>query len=201
LAPLQDPRKLEHSARQVASGRTPTRDVRKAVRELSLAALRSRVLSVRHVARVASAVAQGIDPRQFEGRTPAQPGRGTAQAAEGLIDTIDVALCALEVAAREFVTLGGRLHAGADAELEELDAVSRSLTGLVPRNARGSSLGARIDCLRGHIRLVISSEENEGEQVLGLLATGALLGLLESARGPGEAPQPIVSTAAPSKAP
>ena len=180
MGSLQYPRKLEQSARRVAFGRVPAGDVRIAVRDLAVGALRSRLLSIRQVARVARAIAHGIDPSQAGSRYSR---KSTASGAiQGLVDAIEVALHALEVAAREFGALGGRFAPEDGSVVEDLDALEQVLRDLTSQPQAPDLLGARIHRLRGHFHIIVSSEASEGDHILGLLASGALLGLLEGAQ-------------------
>lgn len=189
MGSLQDPRKLEQSARRVAFGRVPTGDVRSAVRDLALGALRSRLLSTRQVTRVARAIAHGIDPAQAGSRYSR---KSTASGAiQGLADAIEIALHALEVAAREFVGLGGRFAPEEGSVAEDLDALEQVLRELTSKPQPPEQIGARIDRLRGHFHIIVSSEASEGDHILGLLASGALLGLLEGEEPAAQLRRPL----------
>jgi hypothetical protein len=169
--------RLEQTARKVAFGRLPVRaDVREAVRDLTLTALRSRVLTLPHVASVANAIAHGIDPTRAQSKSAP---RTSQEALEGLREAVGKALVALDIAAREYVAVGGRLSCD---ELEEwmraIEAMSR---------IGGAEIERRVAELRTTLHAAESDEAAEGTYVLGLLSSGALLGLLEAA--PRPAPQ------------
>lgn len=83
------------------------RDVRVAVRELTLHALRSRPLSSEHIATVARTVGQGIRSCSV---TPVEPVRQARREAwRGLEDAVGDALRAMETAARQFSREPSRL--------------------------------------------------------------------------------------------
>lgn len=167
---LQESERLEQSARKVAFGKLrPRTDIRRAMCDLAVNALRSRVLTLPHVASVTAAIAHGIDPASVEraARTPASH----SLALEGLLDAVSLALRAIEVAACEYLKVGGRLS---PAEVCEWECALDTLAGMQP-----TTLAARIAGLRETIHATESEEIDEGSYVLSLLASGTLLGLLE----------------------
>lgn len=105
---------------------TGTRNVREAVRDLTLHALRSRPLSAAHIATVARTVCEGIESSDLP---PTAPVRETHLGAwAGLGDAVGQALQAVELAARELAQ-GRAGLAGPDRErlLEEVARLERSL--------------------------------------------------------------------------
>jgi hypothetical protein len=178
---LRESDRLEQTARKMAFGRLPARtDVRKAVCELALRAYRSRVLTLPHVASATSAIEHGIDPARAD-ESEKLPVASTL-AIEGLRRALAQALIALDVASREYVSVGGRLSCA------EVDEWMRAIDTL--REIDGPEIEARIAAIGRTLHAAESEESAEGTYVLGLLASGVLLGLQE-----------IASTAAPSKAP
>jgi hypothetical protein len=86
---------LRH-AREAAA----TPNVREAVRDLAMHALRSRLLTASHIAVVARAVGRGIESSEVPPTAPVREARRGAWA--GLEDAVGEALHAVEIAAREF---------------------------------------------------------------------------------------------------
>ena len=84
-----------------------THNVREAVRELTLHALRSRLLTTTHIAVVARTVGEGIDSSDVPPTAPVREAHRGAWA--GLEDAVDQALHAIELAAREFAEGRARL--------------------------------------------------------------------------------------------
>jgi len=158
--------RLERTARKVAFGKPKRADIRVAVRDLTLAALRRRVLTLPHVADVATAIRHGIEPEN----AGVTGNASYARALEGLLAALDVALNALDLAAREYSAVGGRLAP------DELAHCLAALEGLPP----GGRIAARASDLRKSLRAAVDGETEGGMHVLGLIASGALLGLLES---------------------
>ncbi len=103
-----------------------TRDVRVAVRDLTLHALRSRPLSSGHIATVARTVGQGIRSCPV---TPVEPVRQARREAwRGLEDAVGDALQAVEAAARDFAREPSRLSPAQRRDaIEGLAGVSRAL--------------------------------------------------------------------------
>jgi len=165
--------RLEQNARKVAFGRARTRnDIRRDMRELTLTALRSRVLTLPHVAAVAIAIANGIDPAKVSSPSRAPASRSRAQ--EGLVEAVIKALTALDVATQEYVSVGGRICAAEAGEwLAALEAI-----GAID----GKELAARLATLEKALRAAESAESAETSYALALLASGALLGLIEADR-------------------
>lgn len=98
-------------------------NVRDAVRDLALHALRSRPLTAAHVATVARAVGEGIASCDVPPTAPVRDAHRGAWA--GLEDAVGRALLAMELAAREFAegraALGGAERERLVAELVRLD--------------------------------------------------------------------------------
>lgn len=166
--------------------------VREAVRDVALDALRSRLLTARHIAAVAKTIGEGIGSADV---TPTAPVRETYRGAwQGLEEAVGQALHALELAAREFAEGRARLTpAECERLLDEIGEMERSLASGWNRHHRiPDSLQARIaavtDCLR---RAVTSEGSGAGEaaaldagRVLSFVASGVLLGLGEALREP-----------------
>jgi hypothetical protein len=165
--------RLEQNARKVAFGRARTRnDIRRDMRELTLTALRSRVLTLPHVAAVALAIANGIDPARIGAPAPMPASRSLAQ--EGLLQAIAKALTALDVATHEYVSVGGRICA---AEVGEWLAALEAIGAI-----DGKELAGRVTTLKQALSSAESPEAAESSYALALLASGALLGLIEADR-------------------
>jgi len=162
---LQESQRLERTAREVAFGKLKTRDIRAAVRDLTLVALRRRLLTLPHLADVVSAIGNGIQPAATN---PA--GKATIQRAlEGLREGMARALTAIELASREYVSVGGRLSG---AELQGWMAAMESLSEIGdPEIAR------LLASLKETLASAESDDISEGTRELGLLSSGALLGL------------------------
>ncbi|MGE5615395.1 MAG: DUF6781 family protein [Bacillota bacterium] len=182
---LQESKRLEQKVRKVAFGRPVARgDVRAAVRDLAITALRTRMLTIANVAAVAEAIGQGIDPGRADLKESRQaPAR---QAFEGLYLALGQALLALEIALREYAAIGGHLPASeADAAAASLD----QLAGMLTRASRdrvpalAEALARQVAQLRRQLEAARDEEATEGASVVGLLASGALLGLIEPRRG------------------
>ena len=88
--------RLERTARKVAFGKPRRANIRVAVRDLALTALRSRLLTPIHLVHVAIAVANGLDPDTATARSPASH----ARARECIFDALLPAILALDMAAR-----------------------------------------------------------------------------------------------------
>jgi hypothetical protein len=176
---------LLRSARNAAA----TPNVREAVRDLTLHALRSRLLTAAHIARVARTVGEGIESSEVAQTAPVREINRGAWA--GLEEAVGRALYAVELAAREFAEGRARL---ADEErdrlLAELAGMERSLAeGWSPRNAAPRAFSARIAAAS---ELLHRSAARPGEPAsatgheVSLLASGVLVGLSNvSARPPG----------------
>jgi len=175
---------LLHSARRAAG----TRNVREAVRDLTLHALRSRLLTAQHIATVARTVAEGIESCDIP---PTEPVRETHRGAwAGLEDAVGQALHAVELAARQFAEGRARLTpAEREQLLGEIAQLERSLGegGGYPRTVP-PCLRARIDAVAGYLRSSVADEtpargagDASAGGVLSCLASGVLLGLAEGA--------------------
>lgn len=180
---------LLHSARRAAS----TPNVRQAVRELTLHALRSRLLTAEHIACVARTVGEGIESSELLPTAPVRDTHGGAWA--GLEDAVDEALHAIELAAREFAD--GRAHLAPGEREVILDEVAQMESSLATRWQHGrsvpASLKSRIGSVTGLLRQAVTAETSPGTvsdevrdagRVLALVASGVLLGLSEALRGP-----------------
>jgi hypothetical protein len=184
---------LLQSARKAAR----TANVREAVRELTLHALRSRLLTAAHIATVARTVGEGIESSDVgEGGRLRESARG---AWTGLEEALERALLAVELAAREF-SEGRAVLPEADRVrvLDEVEILERSL-GADWSYARSipDALKARMSSATAHVRRAAGSgagaasanAQPEGESVAGggrvlsLVASGVLLGLTQP---PGE---------------
>ena len=178
---------LLRDAREAAG----TRNVREAVRDLTLHALRSRPLTAEHIATVARTVGEGIESSHLR---PAMPVRETHRGAwAGLEDAVAQALLAVELAAREFSECHGGLE-GPDRErlLEDIAALGRSLEeGWGGRHDVPFDLKARLGAAASHLRQA-SAAGTGGCPSMGagracadfsLVASGILVGLSEPVRG------------------
>lgn len=183
---------LLHSAR-VAAGR---QDVRRAVRDLALHALRGHLLTAAHVAVVARTVGEGV--RSSEAAREAA-GRETLQGAwAGLEDAVGQALDALELAIREAAE--GRTPVSVEerersrAELAQLkrslgegwDSSHQVSGALASRFAAVQSLFAQFESAVPPEAAGKPAAWNTGE-ALAVLASGIFLGLSEAARRPAPA--------------
>jgi len=178
---------LLRDAREAAG----TRNVREAVRNLTLHALRSRPLTAEHIATVARTVGEGIESSHLR---PAMPGRETYLGAwAGLEDAVAQALLAVELAAREFSEGHGGLE-GPDRErlLEEIAALGRSLEeGWASRHDVPFDLKARLGAAATHLRQTPiagaagcpSAGRGRACADFSLVASGILVGLSEPVRG------------------
>jgi hypothetical protein len=184
---------LLRSARHAAG----TANVREAVRDLTLHALRSRLLTAEHIARVARTVGEGIESSALP---PVAPVRETRRGAwAGLEDAVCEALHALEVAAREFAEGRASLTPGErDRMLAELAEMERSLgTGWNAARSIPASLSARSTSVTALLRQAVTSgtaanlspeSTLDAGRALSLMASGVLLGLVEAFRdGPAGA--------------
>lgn len=175
---------LLRSARQALG----TRDVQESIRELTLHALRSRLLTVGHIATVARTVGEGIESSGMVSSVPGSESRAGAWA--GLEDAVDQALHALEVAARAFgVGRTPLLPAERDRMLEELGEMERSLgDSWGHRHVIPEILRARIASVSALLRRAKSegaslfpvADRGQGNgSTLSCVASGVLLGLSE----------------------
>ena len=165
-----------------------TRNVREAVRELALHALRSRLLTAHHIATVARTVAEGIESC---GIPPTEPVRETHRGAwAGLEDAVGQALHAVELAAREFAEGRARLTpAERDQLLAEIAQLKQSLAeGWGYPRTVPPALRARLDAAAGYLRNSVADEatsrgagEVSASGALSCFASGVLLGLAEGA--------------------
>lgn len=179
---------LFRSARNAAA--SPS--VREAVRDVALAALRSRLLTAEHIAAVARTIGEGIGSVDV---TPTAPVRETYRGAwQGLEEAVGLALHALEVAAREFAEGRARLSPEErERILDEIAQMERSLaSGWDHRQRIPESLQARIAAVTDSLRRAVASEPPpSGEpaaldagRVLTFVASGVLLGLGDALRVP-----------------
>jgi len=169
---------------------TGTLNVREAVRELTLHALRSRPLTATHIATVALTVGKGIESSDVP---PTAPVRETHRGAwAGLEEAVGRALLAVELAAREFAE--GRARLGTDererliaeiAQLERALGEGWSHPGTVPSALR-ARIGSAIALLR---HAPPDGNCAAGDAVpepavggLSAVASGVLVGLSEGSR-------------------
>lgn len=176
------PDELLQRARRAAG----TGNVREAVRDLALHALRGRLLTAHHIATVARTVAEGIESSDVP---PTEPVRDTRRGAwAGLEDAVGQALRAVELAAREFAE--GRVPltpAERDQLLAEIAQLERSLgEGWGYPRAVPRVLRERLDAVAGYLRAAVVAEaaacgtgDATASGVLSCFATGVLLGLSE----------------------
>jgi len=180
---------LLRSARRAAG----TPNVRQAVRDLTLHALRSRLLTAEHIACVARTVGEGIESSELVPYAPVRESRGGAWA--GLEEAVEEALHAVELAAREFAD--GRAHFAPGEREAILDQVAQLEASFGERWQHGrrvpASLETRIGSVTALLRQAVTSEAASGAQsdgvpgagrVLALVASGVLLGLSEALHGP-----------------
>jgi hypothetical protein len=169
---------------------TGTRNVREAVRDLTLHALCSGPLTASHIATVARTVGEGI---ASSGVPPTAPVRETHRGAwAGLEDAVGQALHAVELAAREFA--GGRAWlAGPDrerlaAEFAQLELRLGEGGGLPP--GMPPELKARLESAVFHLRQAPRSGADTGAArgaeatcaAFSAVASGVLVGLSEHHR-------------------
>ena len=176
---------LLRSARRAAG----TPDVRKAVRDLTLHALRSRLLTAEHIACVARTVGDGIESADLPETAPVREVHTGAWA--GLEDAVDEALHALELAAREFAEGYARLAPGEREQI--LAQIAQMEHSLGERWEHGHSvppsLKSRITSVTELLRYAVAGEATSGTgsdeafgagRVLALVASGVLVGLSEA---------------------
>jgi hypothetical protein len=169
---------------------TGTRNVREAVRNLTLHALRSRPLSASHIAIVARTVCQGIES---SGLPPTAPVRETHLGAwAGLEDAVGQALLAIELAARELAE-GRAGLAGPDRErlLEEVARLEHALEeGWGCHRSVPPDLKSRIASMSLHLRQAppsladpaIAIGTDAACDAFSFVASGILVGLTEPVR-------------------
>jgi hypothetical protein len=185
---------LLRSARRAAG----TPDVRKAVHDLTLHALRSRALTVEHIACVARTVGEGIESADLAQTVPVRQTHAGAWA--GLEDAVDEALLALELAAREFPEGYARLAPGEHEQM--LAQVAQMEHSLGARWAHGHNvppaLKSRITSVTEVLRNAAAGEGSSSlgpdaafgaERVLALVASGVLVGLSEALHDPARKPR------------
>ena len=168
-----------------------TRNVRDAVRDLTLHALRSRPLTARHIAAVARTVGEGIESSDV---APGEPGRETHRGAwAGLEDAVDEALRAVELAAQGLGEGNATLTlAERDRTLAEISDMERAL-GQRWERARTipATLRARIASITSLLTRTpardAAAPEGEAREssALSFVASGVLLGLTEGSPRPG----------------
>ena len=167
--------RLEQSARKMAFGRARVRDIRRDMKELTLTALRAHALTLPNVAAVAAAITHGIDPALATPASRASASHSLAQ--QGLTQAIATALAALDIAIQEYANVGGRIAA---AELGEWLSALESIGAI-----EGDELAARLATVRAALGATESAEAADSSYALSLLASGALLGLIEADRPRG----------------
>lgn len=182
---------LLRSARRAAS----TPNVRQAVRDLTLHALRSRPLTAEHIACVARTVGEGIESSELLPTAPVRDTHGGAWA--GLEDAVGEALYAVELAAREFAD--GRAHlvpGEREAILEQIAGMESSLSQRWQRGRSApAALRTRIGSVATLLRQAVTAEGSpaaaadevrDAGRVLALVASGVLLGLSEALHNPAQ---------------
>jgi len=125
-------------------------NVREAIRDITLHALRSHLLTAGHIATVARTVGEGIRSSEVEAVSLA--GSETRHGAwEGLEDAVGQALLAVELAARQFVAGRGSLEpAEREQALAEFAAMAGDLgEGWRPTREIPALLRARIESVSG----------------------------------------------------
>ena len=157
------------------------RNVREAVRELALQALRGHRLTASHIAVVARTVGLGIESCEVP---PTAPVRETSRGAwAGLEDAVDEALHAVEIAAREFARgREGLSPAERERALAELAQLERTLReGWEHPRAVPPALQARIGSVIALLREAATDAAADGgpSGMLSAVASGVLLGLSE----------------------
>jgi hypothetical protein len=179
---------LLRDAREAAG----TRNVREAVRDLTLHALRSRLLTATHIAAVARTVGEGIESCEVP---PVAPVRETRRGAwAGLEDAVGQALRAVEVAARACAEGRAQL-APAEREqmLSEIAQLERSLGDgwgyprTVPASLKAlmASVTALLNRAAAPATSLAKAEAHAPSGgVLSCVASGVLLGLSEGRREP-----------------
>jgi hypothetical protein len=178
---------LLQSARDAAG----TTNVREAVRDLTLHALRSSQLTAAHIACVARTVGEGIESSGLPQVAAVRDVHRGAWA--GLEDAVGEALHAIEVAAREFAE--GRASLTPDERdqmLAEIAQMERSLReGWNHPRVVPASLNARIASVSSLLRQAVASRPATNARpesmlgagrVLSFMASGVLLGLTEVLR-------------------
>lgn len=180
---------LRRSARQAAG----TANVREAVRELTLHALRSRLLTAEHIAAVARSVGEGIAIPDIYGSAQARESRRGAWT--GLEDAVGAALRAYELAVREFADGRASLTAPErEALLAEFASMPRVLGERWSESNRiPAALEARIVAVIEQLRHIPAATDDaagpsdasagSGHSVE-LVASGVFLGLAEALRVP-----------------
>jgi hypothetical protein len=169
---------------------TGTPNVREAVRNLTLHALRSRPLSAAHIATVAHTVCQGIESSDLPPTLPVRETRLGAWA--GLEDAVGQALQAVELAAREFAE-GRAGLAGPERNrlLEEVAQLERSLDeGWGCHRSVPTGLKSRIASAASHLRQAPphlagparASGADAACEAFSFVASGILVGLSEPVR-------------------
>lgn len=173
------------------------RNVREAVRDLTLHALRSRFLTVSHIAVVARTVGCGIESSEVP---PTAPVRETNRGAwAGLEDAVGQALQAVEIATRQFAEGRARLspeeRERALAEVQHLERTLRE--GWEHPRAVSAPLQARIASVIALLREaaidapagpVPAAPRTDSDGMLSVVASGVLLGLSESRGRPADGP-------------
>lgn len=167
------------------------RNVREAIRDLALHALRGRPLTAAHIAAVARTVGEGIESCDIP---PTAPVRETSRGAwEGLEEAVGQALRAVELAAREAAEGRAWLPAGEGERMSaEIDRMERTLREgwqhprVVPASLKRqittvSALLQRAEALSGQGCAQAESRGDPGA-ILAYLASGVLLGLAEDVR-------------------
>lgn len=169
---------------------TGTPNVREAVRELTLHALRSRPLTATHIATVALTVGKGIESSDVPPTAPVRDTRRGAWA--GLEEAVGRALLAVELAAREFAEGRARLESDERERLiAEIAQLERALgegwshPGTVPAALR-TRIESAIALLRHAPPDGTAATGHAAPQPAGgglsAVASGVLVGLSEGSR-------------------
>lgn len=164
-------------------------NVRAAVRDITLHALRSRLLSATHIAIVARTVGEGIASSDIAPTAPVRESNRSAWA--GLEDAVGQALHAVELAAKEIVEGRARFSpAEREQALDEIAQLERSLAeGWGCPHVVPTSLHARIAAVTALLRQPCAAAASGSPDcatgpgvVLSLVASGVLVGLSEDPR-------------------
>lgn len=194
------------------------RDVRAAVHDLTLHALRSRILTMDHTTNVVKAISSGIRAAL---QTPVKDVAGTANAAaHGMEEAVAKALLAIELAVEEFARSGAQLSPGEQEQIiGEMRTFAQSLGAELEalEIKRGAKTTDRAKRLAEHLRTALadvaasmkvdvkqsglqaSVRESAADSVgavkevgtlIAMAASGALAGMAAAIDGRLDQPQP-----------
>lgn len=168
---------------------TGTHNVREAVRELTLHALRSRPLTAAHIATVARTVGEGIDSSVVPPTAPVRETHGGAWA--GLEEAVGQALLAVELAAREFAE-GRAWLPGPDRERLAVEFAQLEVAlgeGWGRPRRMPPALRARLEAAASHLRqappagaVPAALPADSACAAFSSVASGVLVGLSEHGR-------------------